>query len=169
MLINSVWYVAITITSVDFWVTLAPYRYQLSDVARGLSHLHQNDLIHGNLTRVSLNLPDQRSGGLIIRQDSILVDGNGVACISECGLEIFLRDEPSYKSVQTDVRWMAPEVLCAMGRRIQFDGKAVDIYAFTMIVFEVGIPIFTREFEPHLKPHPSFLGLIRYHSGPQRK
>ena len=150
-------------------VTLALYRHQLLDVAHGLTYLHQRNLVHGNLTGVSINLLVPRSGRLTIPQDNILVDGNGVACISECGLEIFLRDEPSYKSVQTNVRWMAPEVLGAMGRRIQFDGKAADIYAFTMIVFEVGIPIFTRKFEPHLKPHPSFPGLIRHHSVLQRK
>ena len=40
------------------------YRYQLLDVARGLTYLHWYDLVHGNLTGVSLNPLVQILGGL---------------------------------------------------------------------------------------------------------
>ena len=65
-----------------------------------------------------------------------------MACISEYGLEVVLRDEASSKSIPTNVRWMAPEVLDAKGRRIPSgdDGKAADIYSFAMIMFEVSLP-----------------------------
>ena len=127
------------------------------DVAHGLAYLHQCNLVHGNLTGVGLSLPVPRLGGLTTPQDNILVDGSGVACISEYGLEIVLRGKPSPKSIRTDIRWMASELLGTMNERIQSDGKVADIYSFTMIVFEVRPPIFTRKFEPHLTLRPQVL------------
>ena len=43
---------------------MAFHRYQLLDVARGLTYLHWYDLVHGNLTGVSFNLLVHRLGGL---------------------------------------------------------------------------------------------------------
>ena len=70
------------------------------------------------------------------------MDGDGIACISEYGLETVLRDEASSRSIPANVRWMAPEVLGTENRRIPSgdNGKATDIYSFAMIIFEVRIP-----------------------------
>jgi serine/threonine protein kinase len=67
------------------------------------------------------------------------VDGDGFACISDYGLEIVLRDEACTKSVQANVRWMAPEVLGTKNRWVPSgeDGKTADIYSFGMVMFEV--------------------------------
>ena len=75
-------------------------------------------------------------------QHNVLVDSGGVGCISEYGLEIILREEASPKSIPTDVRWMAPEVLSANGRRVPpgDGGKAADVYSFGMVMFEVCLP-----------------------------
>ena len=70
------------------------------------------------------------------------MDGDGIACISEYGLETVLREEASSKSIPTNVRWIAPEALDTEDRRVPSgdDGKAADIYSFAMIMFEVSIP-----------------------------
>ena len=75
-------------------------------------------------------------------QHNILVDSDGVAYISEYGLEIVLHDEVPSKPIPTNVRWTAPEVLSMEGRHIPFgdDGKAADIYSLAMVMFEVSIP-----------------------------
>ena len=148
---------------------LTLYRYQLLDIAHGLTYLHQYNLVHGNLTVVSLNLHVPRSGGLTTSQHNILVDGDGVACISGYGLEIVLHDEAPSKSLPINIRWMAPEVLDAEGGRIPSgdDEKAADIYSFAMVMFEVSISVFMRKFwaASHLSPP----GLVGHHPVPQRK
>lgn len=80
--------------------------------------------------------------GLTTSQHNILVDSNEVACISEYGLEIVLRDEAPSKAIPANFRWMAPEVLNTKSRRIPSgdDGKAADIYSLAMVMFEVGTP-----------------------------
>ena len=75
------------------------------------------------------------------------MDGDGIACISEYGLETVLREEASSKSIPTNVRWIAPEVLGTKDRRVPSgdDGKAADVYSFAMIMFEVSIRfVFSR-------------------------
>ena len=108
---------------------------------------------------MSLNLHISRSGGLTISQRNVLVDGDGVACISGFGLEIVLHDEVPSKSIPINVRWIAPEVLYAEDGRIPSGdgGKAADMYSFAMVMFEVSIPTFTREFETASHPSPQVL------------
>ena len=68
-----------------------------------------------------------------------MVDTEGVACISEYGLELVLRDEASSKPIPTNVRCTAPEVLGSKSRRVPSgdEGKAADVYSFAMVMFEV--------------------------------
>ena len=70
------------------------------------------------------------------------MDSGGVACISEYGLEVVLRDEGSSRSIPGNVRWMAPEILGPKGRRIpsKDSGKAADVYSFAIVMFEVCLP-----------------------------
>ena len=67
------------------------------------------------------------------------MDGDGHACISDCGLGIILHDEARARPIECNARWAAPEVLDAPNKRIPLgdDGKAVDIYSLGMIMFEV--------------------------------
>jgi len=79
---------------------------------------------------------------LTTSQGNILVDSDGVARISEYGLEGVLRDGPFSKSIPTSVRWMAPELLSAENKNKRAtsvgDGKRADVYSFSMVMFEVG-------------------------------
>lgn len=52
MLIDWVWYVAASGKVVNFRAILTICRCQLWDVARGLTYLHQYNVVHGNLTGV---------------------------------------------------------------------------------------------------------------------
>ncbi|KAF9641932.1 kinase-like protein [Thelephora ganbajun] len=96
----------------------------LLGVARGLTYLHQYNMVHGNLTG-----------------RNILVDSDGAACISEYGLELVLHDEVSSESIPINVRWTAPEILSTENadKRVAFvdGGKLVDVYSFSMVMFEV--------------------------------
>ncbi|KAF9643599.1 kinase-like protein [Thelephora ganbajun] len=96
----------------------------LLGVARGLTYLHQYNMVHGNLTA-----------------HNIMVDSDGVACISEYGLERVLRDEVSSESIPTNVRWMAPEVLSTENKNKRVasvdDGNIADVYSFAMVMFEI--------------------------------
>ena len=67
------------------------------------------------------------------------MDSDGFACVSDYGLEIVLRDEGCTKSIQTKVRWIAPEVLGTENRRVPPGeaGKSADIYSLGMVMFEV--------------------------------
>ena len=71
-----------------------------------------------------------------------MVNTEGVACISEYGLELMLRGEASSTSIPTDVRCMAPEVLGSKSRHVPSgdEGKAADVYSFAMVMFEVCLP-----------------------------
>jgi serine/threonine protein kinase len=66
------------------------------------------------------------------------MDRNGVACVSEYGLELILREEAPSESFPTNVRWTAPEVISNVNKnkRVE-DGKRADIYSFGMVMFEV--------------------------------
>lgn len=75
----------------------------------------------------------------MISQHKILMGSDGVARISDYGLEIDLCDMASSESVLDDVRWMAPEVLGTKNKRVPPGdrGKSADIYSFAMVMFEV--------------------------------
>ena len=60
MLTNLIWYVITPRKVTNFQTILILYRCQLLGVARGLTYLHQYDLVHGNLTGVSLIPPVAR-------------------------------------------------------------------------------------------------------------
>ena len=67
------------------------------------------------------------------------MDSDGFACVSDYGLETVLQDEACTESIQSNVRWIAPEVLVTKNRRVPSgeDGKTADIYSLGMVMFEV--------------------------------
>ena len=116
-------------------------------------------MVHGSLTGVGFTLPAPEPGRLTTPQHNILVDSSGVACISEYGLEVVLRDEASSKSIPTNVQWVSPEVLGTRDGGILMGdgGKAADVYSFAMIMFEVRL----RHLYPALGFVPRYLILDR--------
>ena len=75
-------------------------------------------------------------------QHNILVDNNGVARISEYGLQIALRRSPYSRPILVNARWMAPEVLSEVNRRVSplGGGVAADVYSFAIVAFEASLP-----------------------------
>ena len=55
MPIHSAWYVVASARSPILWTILILCRRQFQDVAHGLAYLHRYNLVHGNLTGVSLS------------------------------------------------------------------------------------------------------------------
>ena len=123
-----------------FSTTLTLHRYQLLNVAEGLAYLHHYGVVHGNLSGVSSDPLIPWSKGLTTSQRNVLVDDDGVACVSEYGLEFVLREEASSNALPTNVRWTAPEVISAVSKNQRLsanDGKRADVYSFAMVMFEV--------------------------------
>ena len=102
------------------------------------------------------------------------MNSDDVACISEYGLETVLRGETSPKSIPTNVRWTAPEVLSTENKNKRAtsveDGKRADVYSFAMVMFEVGLSFFALNFvsASHL-PSLLALGLLGHCRISQRK
>ena len=57
-----VWYVVTSGKVINFRVILTLRRCQLLDIARGLTYLHQCNVVHGNLTGVSHGFPSRPLG-----------------------------------------------------------------------------------------------------------
>ena len=77
------------------------------------------------------------------------MDADSFACISEYGLELVLREEASYKSAPSNVRWMAPEVISTekKDKRVTLDDrKRADVYSLAMVMFEVRPPYLRSQF-----------------------
>ena len=94
-------------------------------------------------------------------QRNTLVDDNGIACLSEYGLELVLREEASSNLFRANVRWMAPEVISSFNKNKRVsvdDGKRADVYSLAMVMFEVCYPSvssFERKFQVlTLDPRP---------------
>lgn len=71
------------------------------------------------------------------------MDADGVACISEYGLDLVLGEDASSKSAPANIRWMAPEVISTekKEKRVNLDDrKRADVYSLAMVMFEVGLP-----------------------------
>ena len=74
------------------------------------------------------------------------MDYNGIACLSEYGLELTPHEEVSSKFL-SNVMWMAPEVISIINenKRITMDdGKRADVYSFAMVMFQVRCPTVYR-------------------------
>ncbi|GMF41269.1 unnamed protein product [Phytophthora fragariaefolia] len=90
--------------------------FRLLQAALGLQHLHNNNIVHGDL-----------------KGNNILVCDGGATKIADFGLSILGTPLAKSEKLKTTgaVRWKAPE--CVMGERPTF---ASDIYAFGMCIIE---------------------------------
>jgi serine/threonine protein kinase len=108
------------------------------DVLSGLSYLHRNNVVHGD-----------------IKGENVLVDSQGRACIADLGLSRLTSDAqisqidtwmPIDPTDVTDVTygsllWRAPELLSEQFRdlgRIPSPTTFSDIYALGCLAYEVG-------------------------------
>lgn len=121
-------------------LTLCPshahHRYQVFDIANGIYYLHSHDVIHGAIKGVC-NYSESRFRTIFTpSQLNILVGDSGRACIAGFGHTTVTRNLDSMQDVSHGLGYctqrVAPEVL--FGGK---DSKAVDIFAFAMVVIEV--------------------------------
>ena len=114
----------------------AHFWYQISDVARGLYHLHSCNVIHGDLKGVCGCSTSRFTIVLTPSQPNVLVDHSGNALIADFGLATVAQNLDSIQSTTHHgghtPRWAAPEVLTEG----TFSKKA-DIFSFAMVMIEV--------------------------------
>ncbi|KAJ6532311.1 kinase-like domain-containing protein [Mycena vulgaris] len=94
----------------------------IREIAQGLSFLHDQNIVHGNLPGAN-----------------ILIDDNGHACLTDFALE-GLSDALRQKTRRnkSSFRWMAPELIHPTGSDLQnARTPATDIYSFGCVCLEV--------------------------------
>ncbi|KAF9789170.1 kinase-like domain-containing protein [Thelephora terrestris] len=118
-------------------------RYQLlAEVANGLKHMHNQEMVHGNLTGVCLRKPASYSFlPVLFTKANILIDATGRARLAGFGLLTIASDGAntnSYLEGGTS-RWMSPELFDPekFGLKDCRPTKSSDRYAFGMVMYEV--------------------------------
>ncbi|KZT03176.1 kinase-like protein [Laetiporus sulphureus 93-53] len=101
----------------------------IRNVTTGLEYLHSQGVVHGDLKGVN-----------------ILIDGNGVACLTDFGLATVIcvprsiggRSFHTTTSLSGTVRWMAPEILDPEAAGLEHARPSCegDIYALSMVMWE---------------------------------
>ncbi|KAF9469363.1 kinase-like domain-containing protein [Collybia nuda] len=97
------------------------------DIASGISYLHANDIIHGDL-----------------KGSNILVDESGRARLADFGLSAVTdpkilkwTSQSSAASKGGSIRWQAPELFGAESDELVPNSKASDIYAWACVCYEI--------------------------------
>jgi serine/threonine protein kinase len=99
-------------------------------VARGLYHLHTNNIVHRDLAA-----------------RNVLLNKSGTPKISDFGMSRVLKSEAEKGKTKTNygpIRWMAPESL----RELQYSTKS-DVWSFGIVLFEI-----VSRSEPHIDIDP---------------
>jgi predicted Ser/Thr protein kinase len=102
----------------------------IKGIARGLYHLHTNNIVHRDLAA-----------------RNVLLNKSGTPKISDFGMSRVLKSEAEKGKTKTNygpIRWMAPESL----RDLQYSTKS-DVWSFGIVVYE----IISRN-EPHIDVDP---------------
>jgi len=99
----------------------------LKDVTKGLTYMHGQEIIHGDL-----------------KGANVLVDQSGHACLADFGLVTVISDPsyataPSSKKNAGSIPWMSPELLYPeqYGLEDSQPTKESDYYALGMVIYEV--------------------------------
>ncbi|KAF8071438.1 kinase-like domain-containing protein [Lyophyllum atratum] len=97
------------------------------EVAEGLSYLHKNGIIHGDL-----------------KGPNILINDTGVACLADFGISsvsdpdiLVLTSHSSAASKGGSVRWQAPELFDMEGDQVVKNSVASDVYAWSCVCYEI--------------------------------
>jgi len=124
--------------TITFYLTQQPSADRLlllADVSRGLSYLHDMDIVHGDL-----------------KGANILINGKRKACIADFGVAAFSYTDrtvfiPTQSTDTMSIRWTAPEISDPemFGLERARITKPSDVYALSMVMWEV----FTGRFPFH--------------------
>lgn len=111
-------------------------RQQISDIARGLSYLHSNCVVHGDLNEARGFSKFCFATLLTLGQSNVVVDDSGHARIIGYGIAGV---DPNLDFIQNAWShippWIAPEFL--NGNSQKKCSKEADVFAFAMVVIEV--------------------------------
>ncbi|KDQ51789.1 hypothetical protein JAAARDRAFT_139804, partial [Jaapia argillacea MUCL 33604] len=95
----------------------------VSGVLKGLSYLHSNHIVHGDL-----------------RGANVLINDMGLPCLADFGLAVFVEEAhgAALSTYQGTLRWLAPEVLDANTPHREWRRKpSRDVYAFGSLCLEI--------------------------------
>ncbi|KAG0701055.1 kinase-like domain-containing protein [Suillus ampliporus] len=94
----------------------------LKQITEGLKYLHDNDVIHGDLT-----------------SNNVLVAADGSPRLADFGVSnIMIESHPAFSYHTGAVRWAAPELIVLQGgQTVQSATKSSDIYALGCIMLQV--------------------------------
>ena len=110
---------------------------KLSDVAEGLAYLHTKHTVHGDLKGVSVSSGSRSVVLISFYQSNVLISRRGRARLTDFGFTSVVRGLNSVLVPELQgctLRWAAPEVIRGEGGSTQ----EADVYAFAMVVIEVG-------------------------------
>jgi serine/threonine protein kinase len=119
---------------------------QALDVAAGISYLHANNIIHGDLKGVSINFSSTPSTTYAsFGKPNILVDDSGRARVADFGLSAVTdpmilqwTSLPFAASIGGSRRWQAPELFSVEDEEEVPNSEASDVYAWACVCYEVG-------------------------------
>ncbi|KAF4574302.1 hypothetical protein EYR36_005635 [Pleurotus pulmonarius] len=109
----------------------------IREVASGLTYLHSKDVIHGDLSGVSVTFVVSSFSLSNVLQSNILLDDAERVCISDFGLATivaqFRGTSLDSSTVSGAIRWMAPECVFGHGPTT----PSSDVYSFGSIMYQV--------------------------------
>ena len=123
-------YWSVKLPSIHDDAHLMTWLLQILDVLSGLSYLHKNNIVHGD-----------------IKGANVLVDSQGRACLADLGLSRLIDTQiDTWTSIQSTIApwgtllWQAPELLKAQledQEHLPAPTTFSDIYAFGCLAYEV--------------------------------
>ena len=133
---------------------------KLVGVTRGLSYLHDNDVVHGDLKiviGVSFSFIESFRLTYHLSQPNVLIDGKGNPRLSDFGLCSVTRDVNSVNASTPNqgctIRYCAPELLDAGNAVKDSKQKATnksDVYSLSMIIVEVCVFVEVRHVQAQI-------------------
>jgi len=113
----------------------------VTDVASGITYLHERDIIHGDLKGANILVNDSRQA---------CVADFGLAAVSDKSI-LHWTSHSSAASQGGSVRWQAPELFDVETDDVVHNSKPSDVYAFSCVVYEIftgNIPFYELHRDP---------------------